>query len=219
MSKLQILITFVLITVFGGLFFFIQRQNAIQQEAGISVTPSLPSLINDTNTYQDVNLTPIQGQQTSPTQGAPKQLFGPINASVSATIKTSKGDIQVTLFGAQAEQTVRNFMEKAGSGYYKNLTFHRVEDWVIQGGDPKGDGTGGGMIATEPNDLPFVVGSLGMARGGNQQISNDSQFFITKKDSPHLNGQYTNFGIVTSGMGVVNKIKVGDKILGITIEE
>lgn len=222
MSKLQVVITLILITVFGGLFFFIQQQNSQQQGAGVSITPSIPPLGNDLNTYQDVNLTPGQGQkqQGAPTQqAAPKQLLGPINASVSATIKTSKGDIQVTLFGAQAEQSVRNFMEKAQSGYYKNLTFHRVEDWVIQGGDPKGDGTGGGMIATETNQMPFVPGSLGVARGNNPQISNDSQFFITKTDASHLNGQYTNFGIVTSGMSVVNKIKIGDKILGITIEE
>ena len=219
MSKLQILITVILITVFGGLFFFIQQQNSATQGTGVSVTPSIPALLDDTETYQDVNLTPRQGQQLSPTQGAPKQLLGPINASVSAMIKTSKGDIKVMLFGAQAEQTVRNFMEKANSGYYKNLTFHRVEDWVVQGGDPRGDGTGGGMIATEPNQLPFVTGSLGVARGGNPQISNDSQFFITKTDATHLNGQYTNFGIVTNGMSIVSKLKVGDKILGITIEE
>lgn len=219
MSKLQVLITVVLIAVFGGLFFFIQQQNSATQGTGVSVTPSIPALIDDTNTYQDVNLTPKQGQKLTPTAAAPKHLLGPINASVSATIKTSKGDIKVTLFGAQAEQSVRNFMEKAQSGYYKNLTFHRVEEWVIQGGDPRGDGSGGGMIATEPNQLPFVPGSLGAARGGNPQISNDSQFFITKTDASHLNGQYTNFGIVISGMSVVNKIKVGDKILGITIEE
>lgn len=218
MPKLQIIITVILIGVFGGLFFFIQQNNSASKIPAISITPSLPPLGNE-NTYQDVNLTPKQNPLKSPSPQANEPLLGPINASVSATIKTSKGDIRLTLFGAQSEQTVRNFMEKARSGYYRNLTFHRVEDWVIQGGDPKGDGSGGGQMLTEANDLPFVTGSLGVARGSNPQISNDSQFFITKEDSPHLNRQYTNFGIVTSGMSVVHKIKVGDKILGITIEE
>ena len=73
-------------------------------------------------------------------------------------------------------------------------------------------------MQTELNNEPFVVGSLGMARGADVRISNDSQFFITKTDANWLTGQYTNFGIVTEGMDVVNKIEVGDKILGIVIE-
>ncbi|MCL5009971.1 MAG: peptidylprolyl isomerase, partial [Patescibacteria group bacterium] len=97
------------------------------------------------------------------------------------------------------------------------LIFHRVENWVIQGGDPNGNGTGGGPMPTELNNKPFVIGSLGVARGGNINISNNAQFFITKTDASWLNGKYTNFGIVTSGMDVVNKIKVGDKILGISV--
>lgn len=108
--------------------------------------------------------------------------------------------------------------KKAQSGFYNNLTFHRVEDWVIQGGDPKGNGTGGGDLPTELSEKPFVVGSVGVARGGDIKISNDSQFFITKTEAPWLNNQYTNFGIVTDGMNVVNTIKIGDRILGITVE-
>ena len=100
----------------------------------------------------------------------------------------------------------------------KGFGFHRVEDWVIQGGDPTGTGSGGGQMQTEINSKPFVTGSLGVARGGDPRISNDSQFFIVKSDAAWLNQQYTNFGIVTEGMDVVNKIQIGDKILGITIE-
>ena len=70
-------------------------------------------------------------------------------------------------------------------------------------------------MPTEINNKPFVVGSLGVARGQDIKISNDSQFFITKTDASWLNNQYTNFGIVTEGMDVVNKIEIGDKILGI----
>lgn len=136
----------------------------------------------------------------------------------TAVIKTSKGDITLTLYPKDAPNTANNFVKKAKSGFYNNLTFHRVEDWVIQGGDPLGNGTGGGNMPTELNDKPFVVGSLGVARGQDIKISNDSQFFITKKDASWLNGQYTNFGIVTKGMDVVEKIEVGDKITQITIE-
>lgn len=136
----------------------------------------------------------------------------------TATIRTSKGNIVLTLYSKDAPRTVENFINKAKSGFYDNLTFHRVEDWVIQGGDPKGDGTGGGNMPTELNSKPFVVGSLGVARGGDIKVSNDAQFFITKTDSSHLNNQYTNFGMVKEGLDVVNKIEIGDKILEITIK-
>lgn len=139
------------------------------------------------------------------------------NLPTKAIIKTVKGDITLRLFPKDAPGTVANFAEKAKSGFYDNLIFHRVENWVIQGGDPNGNGTGGGPMPTELNNKPFVIGSLGVARGGNINISNNAQFFITKTDASWLNGKYTNFGIVTSGMDVVNKIKVGDKILGISV--
>jgi peptidyl-prolyl cis-trans isomerase B (cyclophilin B) len=162
---------------------------------------------------------PVQQQQPSlePTVLPTASVDEPPIATATAIIKTSKGNIELTLYGTDAPNTVKNFVNKAKSGYYKNLTFHRVEDWVIQGGDPKGNGTGGGNIMTEINSQPFVVGSLGVARGQDINISNDSQFFITKKDSSHLNNQYTNFGMVTKGMDVVEKIAIGDKILEITI--
>ena len=135
-----------------------------------------------------------------------------------AIIKTGKGDIEISFYSSDAPNTIANFVKKAQSGFYNNLTFHRVEDWVIQGGDPRGNGTGGGKMPTELNSKPFVIGSLGVARGQDINVSNDAQFFITKQDASWLNGQYTNFGIVTKGMDVVNQIQIGDKILGIQIE-
>ena len=88
----------------------------------------------------------------------------------------------------------------------------------MQGGDPEGDGTGGGNIPVEFNNKPFVVGSLGVASRGDGKVQNDAQFFITKTDASWLNGQYTNFGQVIDGMDVVEKIAIGDKILRITVE-
>ena len=136
-----------------------------------------------------------------------------------ATIATSKGNISVELYLENAPNTVKNFVDKAKSGFYKNLTFHRVEDWVIQGGDPLGNGAGGGEMPSEFSQRPFGVGSLGVARGGDPKISNDSQFFICTKDCSWLTGQYTNFGIVVTGMDVALNIAKGDTILGVTIEE
>ena len=139
-------------------------------------------------------------------------------AATQATISTNKGDIIIKLEAKKAPNTVKNFVSKATQGFYNNLTFHRVEDWVIQGGDPVGNGTGGGKMPTEINDLPFIAGSVGVARGGDIAWSNDSQFFICSTDCNWLNKQYTNFGQVTEGMDVVKQIEIGDTILSIATE-
>ncbi|PIS23332.1 peptidylprolyl isomerase [candidate division WWE3 bacterium CG08_land_8_20_14_0_20_40_13] len=130
-------------------------------------------------------------------------------------LNTNKGDIKIVLDSTVAPETVKNFDSKVNSGFYEGLTFHRVEDWVIQGGDPLGNGTGGGNMPTELSQKPFKEGSIGVARGGNIEISNDSQFFICTTDCSFLTGQYTNFGDVVGGMDVAKLISIGDKINGI----
>lgn len=137
------------------------------------------------------------------------------NEKQLAIIETSKGMIEVELYPDKAPNTVKNFLSKAASGFYKGLTFHRVEDWVIQGGDPVGNGTGGGKMPAEYNDIPFVDGSLGIARGMDKAQNNDSQFFICTTDCGWLTNEYTNFGKVTKGMDVAKKIAIGDKILSV----
>lgn len=137
--------------------------------------------------------------------------------ATQAAIMTNKGEIVIDFYGSDAPNTIANFVKKAKSGFYKNLTFHRVEDWVVQGGDPKGDGTGGGSMPVEFNKKPFVVGSVGVASRGDGKIQNDSQFFITKTDASWLNEKYTNFGMVSGGIDVVQKMEIGDKILDITL--
>src|SRR5687768_6382770 len=118
----------------------------------------------------------------------------------------------------KAPKTVANFIKKATSGFYDGLTFHRVvPGFVAQGGDPLGTGTGGGDQATELSDLPFKKGAVGVARGGNIEISNDAQFYVTTGDAPHLNGKYTNFGQISAGQEAVDAIKIGQKIKKITI--
>lgn len=131
-------------------------------------------------------------------------------------IKTSRGDITVELFLGETPLTARNFMHLAETGFYENLDFHRVvADFVIQGGDPLGDGWGGSdyLIPSEDNDIPFERGSLGIATSGFDTGS--CQFFICHSDQSHLTGNYTNFGRVISGMNVVDRILPGDKILSI----
>src|SRR5882672_3402429 len=230
MNKFHIGLFIVIIVVFFAIILITEEG---PQSSKSKIAPTLPP---DASTFQLIsptvseNMKKLQTQQTQgqtqqqqqPQQGssayqqAASVVQGPLNASVSATIKTSKGNITLVLFGDQAPNTVKNFILKADTGFYNGLLFHRVEDWVIQGGDPKGDGTGGGQMAAEQTQKAFVAGSLGVARGSNPQINNDSQFFITKNDASWLNGQYTNFGLVTSGMSVVDNIQIGDKIEGIT---
>jgi cyclophilin family peptidyl-prolyl cis-trans isomerase len=160
---------------------------------------------------------------SAPTTGgtktnAPTPSPTPQNAT-KATVELARGgSFTIALRPDKAPQTVARFAEKARSGFYNNLVFHRVEDWVVQGGDPQGTGRGGESVPSEYNDLSFKLGAAGIARGPDPAINNGSQFFITKKDSTFLDKQYTNFGQVTSGMELVQKIAIGDKIKTITIE-
>ncbi len=147
-----------------------------------------------------------------------------VNKIYVATIKTGKGDIVAELYPKDAPQTVNNFVFLARDGFYNNLTFHRVvANFVIQGGDPLGTGTGGPgyNIPPEIKDK-HSQGALAMARqGGPAQTtpSSGSQFYITLESQPGLDGQYTVFGQVTQGMDVVQKIAVGDVIQTVTIAE
>ena len=136
-----------------------------------------------------------------------------------ATVELAKGgSFAFTLRPDKAPQTVARFAEKSRSGFYNDKLFHRVEDWVVQGGDPLGNGTGGEKVPSEYNDLPFALGAVGIARGQDPAINNGSQWFVVKKESRFLDKQYTNFGLVTDGMDVVSGIKIGDKIKTIKIE-
>src|SRR5437879_12901520 len=112
-----------------------------------------------------------------------------------ATVELANGgSFSFTLRPDKAPKTVARFVAKARSGFYDGLTFHRVEDWVVQGGDPKGTGTGGERVPSEYNDLSFKTGAFGIARGQDAAFNNDSQFFVVKRDSDHFNSQYPNLG-------------------------
>jgi len=140
----------------------------------------------------------------------------------TAVITMDKGgEIKIDFYPADAPKTVENFVTLAKKGFYDGLTFHRVEPgFVAQGGDPKGNGTGGPgyEIKAEFNKQKHVRGTVAMARSQNPD-SAGSQFYICFKPAPFLDGQYTVFGIVTSGMEVVDGIKIGDKMKSVKIVE
>jgi peptidyl-prolyl cis-trans isomerase B (cyclophilin B) len=155
----------------------------------------------------------------APTKDTPK---GGKKVKQTAVITMEKGgEIALEFFPEDAPKTVENFVTLAKKGYYDGVTFHRVEpNFVVQGGDPKGNGTGGPgyTIKDEFNKQKHVRGVLAMAR---TQAPNSagSQFYITLAPAHFLDGQYTVFGRVTSGMEVADKIKVGDKMKSVKITE
>ena len=126
-----------------------------------------------------------------------------------ATLHTNAGPITVRFFDDDAPKTVENFRKLAGDGFYDGLIFHRViPDFMIQGGDPEGTGTGGPGYTFEDefNDHKVVRGALAMANAGPN--TNGSQFFIvTTESAPWLDGKHTVFGEVTDGMDAVDAIE------------
>ncbi len=130
----------------------------------------------------------------------------------TATINTTEGAITVELFDEDAPQTVQNFKKLAGDGFYDGVIFHRViKDFMIQGGDPTGTGSGGPGYSFEDefNDHKIVRGALAMANAGPN--TNGSQFFIvTTSEAPWLDGKHTVFGRVVEGMDVVDRIEATD---------
>ena len=128
-----------------------------------------------------------------------------------AMIETDKGNIVLELFENDAPNTVANFVKLINKGYYNGLKFHRViPNFMIQGGCPVGNGTGGPgyTIKCEINPKKHLKGTLSMAHAGKD--TGGSQFFITHSPQPHLDGVHTVFGQVVEGMDVVNAIRQGD---------
>ncbi|RMD87438.1 MAG: peptidylprolyl isomerase [Candidatus Dadabacteria bacterium] len=139
---------------------------------------------------------------------------------ISAVIKTNKGDIEVKLEDKKVPLTVANFVNLAQRGFYDGVTFHRViKDFMIQGGDPTGTGMGGPGYRFEDEFDDTLkhdrAGTLSMANAGPN--TNGSQFFITHKATPWLDGRHAVFGYVTKGQDVVNAIEQGDTIKTIEI--
>jgi len=154
------------------------------------------------------------------TYSAPPPMTIDTSKQYTATIETEKGNLVLELFASDVPVTVNNFVFLARDGFYDGLTFHRVvPDFVVQGGCPIGDGTGGPgyRFDDEITEHTHVAGALSMANSGPN--TNGSQFFITYTPQHHLNGDHSVFGQLVEGMDVLERIEQGDVMIRITIEE
>jgi cyclophilin family peptidyl-prolyl cis-trans isomerase/HEAT repeat protein len=143
-----------------------------------------------------------------------------IGKNVRAVVTTSKGSFTIELLPEAAPLTVDNFVQLAQRDYFRNVTIHRVvPNFVIQDGDPRGDGNGGPgyTIRCEINEVPYDRAAVGMALSGKD--TGGSQWFVTHSPQPHLDGGYTVFGRVVAGMDVVDKIVRGDVIQSVVIRQ
>jgi cyclophilin family peptidyl-prolyl cis-trans isomerase len=139
--------------------------------------------------------------------------------STQAYIETDRGTIQIELAVLDAPLTVENFVALARKGFFDGLSVHRVvPNFVVQDGDPRGDGESGPgySIRDELNQRPYLRGTVGMALDP-WPDTGGSQYFITHSPQPHLDGRYTVFGRVISGMDVVDKIQQGDVVRRVRI--
>lgn len=186
---------------------------------GVTITSDQPVASSAANLmFNQSQNTPLPTPPTA--QRRQYQQFPGVLSSVQLTnkkaiIETAKGNIELEIY-PEATKAASNFLILSKDGFYDGLIFHRVEDWVIQGGDPLGNGTGGSgyKFEDEPVTRPYLRGTLAMANSGPN--TNGSQFFILKKDTP-LQPNYTIFGKVLTGLEVVDQIKVGDVMQKITI--
>jgi cyclophilin family peptidyl-prolyl cis-trans isomerase len=140
--------------------------------------------------------------------------------SPRAFIDTDKGTVELELAVLDAPLTVANFITLARKGFFNGIALHRVvPDFVVQDGDPRGDGEGGPgyTIRDEINERPYLRGTVGMAL--DWQDTGGSQFFITHSPQPHLDGRYTVFGQVMNGMDVVDRLGPGDVIRRVRIRD
>ena len=150
-----------------------------------------------------------QGNVDDEVRTPPKEL------PIATIVIKDYGTVKAELYPHIAPNTVNNFISLANSGFYNELTFHRViKDFMVQGGDPEGSGMGGPGYRIKgeftknkfKNDLKHTEGILSMARSQSKN-SAGSQFFIMTKDAPHLDGQYASFGKVISGMNIIHEIE------------
>ena len=158
--------------------------------------------------------------QTRNTDADYTRALARIGKTVQAVVTTSKGSFTIELLPADAPLTVDNFVKLAQKDYFRNITIHRVvPNFVIQDGDPRGDGNGGPgyQIRCEINQVLYDRAAVGMALSGKD--TGGSQWFVTHSPQPHLDGGYTVFGRVVAGMDVVDRIVRGDVVQSIVISQ
>lgn len=203
-SKLLRAVAGVALLIAALLIFYVVRQAQLPEEDVQSMTSGATELMQSDRPLADIPAAERNGYYSS----YPDMIIDP-EADYEAEIKTEKGDLRVQLFTEEAPLTVNNFVFLANEGFYDGLTFHRVlEDFMAQGGDPTGQGSGGPGYRFEDetdNGLTFDrPGLLAMANAG--PGTNGSQFFITFVPTSWLNGNHTIFGEVIEGSEVLSQI-------------
>jgi peptidyl-prolyl cis-trans isomerase B (cyclophilin B) len=153
---------------------------------------------------------------------APPEMQIDVSKNYSVTLTTNRGAIELELYPEHAPETVNNFVFLAKQGFYDGVSFHRViANFMIQGGDPTGSGSGGPgyRFADEcdGNPLKHEAHVISMANAGPN--TNGSQFFITHLPTPHLDGRHTVFGKVTSGQEVVDAVEQGDTMVSVEVAD
>ncbi len=172
---------------------------ALKKLTGVDYSNRVPKEINPTQNFTNKDIQSL--------------------AKARATIQTNKGNIEIIFYAEEAPLTTLNFVRLAQKNYFDGLLIHRVvPNFVIQTGDPRGDGWGGPgyAIRSEFSRLRYTRGMVGMASAGTD--TEGSQFFITHSEQPHLDGKYTIFARVKSGMEVVDALQVGDRMEKVTIQ-
>src|SRR3989338_2791401 len=205
MLKARLLIITTILLFF--IFLFYARLNKSKQGPPLSSENIIENISEDNNMVQSTS------KYTFPGILPNERIHGK-----RATIATNKGNITIKLLDEEAPLAVSNFVYLVEAGFYNGLTFHRVvPNFVIQGGDPDGDGTGGPgyKFSDEPVSREYKRGIMAMANAGAN--TNGSQFFIVLKDQPTLPKNYTIFGEVIDGMDIVDKIIIGDTMQTISL--
>lgn len=201
----------------SGLTFLFETQQPTPQPTKAGVTqPQGPAQGPQKPTQTQPTERPLE--KVKRLSSFPGMLSDEVRKNKAAVIETAKGKIIIQVF-PEVPQTSSNFLLLASNGFYDNLTFHRIEkDFVVQGGDPNGNGTGGPgyTFADEQVLKDYTKGTVAMANAGPN--TNGSQFFIMLQDHPELPKRYTVFGQVINGMDVVEKITPGDVMQKVVIQ-
>ena len=211
------LVVVILVGIVMSVLFFRSRPT-VESIPNQPTTLASPSVTNATVTSPSPLSAANPGKPTNTNPDLTLDANGLSRAT--AVIFTNKGVIRFKFYPKEAPNTVKRIIELINQGFYNGLAFHRVvPGFVIQGGDPSGNGTGGSgqKLKAEFNDRRHVEGALAMARASDPD-SADSQFYIALAAQPHLDHSYTVFGLVVEGIDVVHKIEAGDKMTSVVIE-
>jgi cyclophilin family peptidyl-prolyl cis-trans isomerase len=235
-SKLPILLGVIIaVVILGGLVYSqILKNRAANGEAPGTIATPIAGSVNPAPS----EIPPAAGASGAPSAPTTQPSGAPTSAAVASatgvdltadvnglskstvTVTTTKGVIKFKFYSKDAPNTVNRIVELIKKGFYNGLLFHRVvPGFVIQGGDPLGNGTGGSgqKLKAEFNNRPHIEGAVAMARAQDPD-SADSQFYISLGTHPHLDHNYTVFGQVIEGMDVARKIQVGDRMSSVSVD-